>query len=72
MEPARSVREAGGDELPVPSLVKQMGGRPAKHKADDLLDLLGDQRLRSAQWSKLANTELGITNGPFPCLAQET
>jgi AAA domain/DnaB-like helicase N terminal domain len=54
-----------------PTRLKQMGGRPAKHKADDLLDLLGDQRLKSGQWSKLASTELGITNGPFFALVNK-
>jgi hypothetical protein len=54
-----------------PTRLKQMGGRPAKHKAEHLLELLGDQRLKSGEWSKLASTELGITNGPFFALVNK-
>ena len=48
-----------------PTRLKQAGGRPAKHTAEDLLECLGIQRLRSGEWAELAREEFGITEGRF-------
>jgi len=47
------------DELD-PQKLKQMGGRPAQHKGETLLDVLADQRLKTGEWSKLAKAEAGV------------
>jgi hypothetical protein len=60
-------REAGLD----PAKLKQVGGRPAKYSPEDLLKVLGDRRLKTGEWSQLANEEFGVPNGSFFALRRE-
>ncbi len=54
-----------------PSRLKSKVGRPRKHTAESLLAVLGDQRLTSGQWKKLAMTEEGVTHARFFELLKE-
>jgi hypothetical protein len=48
-----------------PGRLKQIGGRPAKHQPEMLLESLGDRRLRTTEWRKLASDEYGISPTRF-------
>jgi hypothetical protein len=63
----RSVRKDGLD----PCRLKSLGGRPAKHNAETLLEVLGTKRLKTSEWSKLASSEEGIPNGSFFALLEQ-
>jgi hypothetical protein len=54
-----------------PSRLKKAGGRPATHKAEDLLTCLADQRLKSMEWATKAHDEFGISEGRFFELRKE-
>ncbi|MHC1764499.1 MAG: AAA family ATPase [Verrucomicrobiia bacterium] len=48
-----------------PERLKSSGGRPAKYDEADLLEMLGEQRLSSKEWSSRCREELGISHGKF-------
>ena len=54
-----------------PARLKKISGRPPRHNAEDLLECLGDQRLKSMEWERLTKEELGITHGRFFELLKE-
>jgi hypothetical protein len=60
-------REASLD----PSRLKQTGGRPSQHKAETLLECLGDQRLKSTEWKVQAREERGVASTRFFELLKE-
>ena len=48
-----------------PNRLKQVGGRPVSHTAETLLELLGNDRLSTAEWKRLAADEYGVTRSRF-------
>jgi hypothetical protein len=48
-----------------PTRLKQSGGRPPKHQPEMLLECLGDRRLKTTEWRKLAREEHGISATRF-------
>ena len=48
-----------------PNRLKQVGGRPVSHTAETLLELIGNDRLSTAEWKRLAADEYGVTRSRF-------
>jgi hypothetical protein len=56
------LEEVGGLD---PSRLKAAGGRLIKHKPEVLLKCLGNDRLRTTEWSRLAKEEFGVPVSRF-------
>ncbi|MGH7971778.1 MAG: AAA family ATPase, partial [Limisphaerales bacterium] len=54
-----------------PSKLKQAGGRKKDHTAEDLLDVLGDQSMKTGEWLTTAKTETGMSERTFYSLLRE-
>jgi hypothetical protein len=54
-----------------PARLKRAGGRKKEHSADDLLNVLGQQSLTTAEWRKTAEDERGLKGRTFYSLKSE-
>ena len=48
-----------------PARLKQAGGRPPMHTPETILELLGNERLTSTAWRRLAQEECGLSKSRF-------